>query len=87
MTVGGIPRTGVYNVDGVEETSGRIAVNLLDEAESDCGTRDQVTVNAARQTADLLVRAAPRELWPWCVAVALCLLSLEWLVWLRRNAA
>jgi hypothetical protein len=29
-------------------------------------------------------RAVPRELWPWLVAAAMCLLVIEWMVYLRK---
>jgi hypothetical protein len=87
VTLPAISRAGVYEVSGVAATSNRVAVNLLNELESDCRSRDKIVVNADRRVADTISGAVPRELWPWFVGAVLALLGIEWMMWLRRSVA
>jgi hypothetical protein len=79
-----LPRVGEYEVVGAEPPGDRVAVSSLSEVESDIRPRAEVTVNAARVLAAPPQDAAPRELWPWLLALAGLLLVGEWLVYCRQ---
>ncbi len=79
-----LQRVGLYEINGAEAPFERIAVNLLNEIESDIRPRRSITVNAHQAEAGAIRSAAPLALWPWLVAAALGLLVLEWIVYCRR---
>jgi hypothetical protein len=78
-------RAGAYRVTTPRGAGGAVAVDLLSPEESALETRDSIRV-AGEDVAALQPGRGPRELWPWLVAAALVLLSLEWFVnaWLMR---
>lgn len=74
---------------GVREVSGavprRIAVNVESDVESDVRPRNEaieVTARAAGMAGS--EQGGSREVWPWFVGAAVALLTLEWLLYLRR---
>ncbi len=77
-------RVGLYRVRGALPPMDRVAVSMLSDQESDIRPRRSVRVNATETTAGAVGDAAPLELWPALVAVALALLLLEWVVYCTR---
>ncbi len=79
-----LPRVGVYAVNGAARAD-RLAVNLVNQRESDIRGRNDLVVNSNRQSAGTVAKTAQREWWPWVVAAMLVILALEWLYWLSRT--
>ena len=77
-------RAGLYRVRGAVPPMDRVAVSMLSDQESDIRPRRSVRVNARETAAGAVGDAAPLELWPALVAVALVLLLLEWVVYCAR---
>ncbi len=76
---------GVYQVEGAEPPMSRIAVNLVNEMESDIRVRDEIEINAEDVSSLSAEEAGSRPLWPWALATALILLVLEWMVYVRKS--
>jgi hypothetical protein len=78
-------RAGVYRLAIGRQADALVAVNLMDERESDIAPADQLTctgqVIKAQQTQPAL---ANRELWPLLVALALAVVVLEWYVYCAK---
>ena len=85
-----IPRVGLYRArgsgaDAVPPPFDRLAVSLLNEAESDIRVREEVAVAAGGGVAAAgTVEGGYREVWPYFAMGALVLLMLEWLLYTRR---
>lgn len=77
-------QVGMYEVAGAAAPMQQIAVSMLSDIESDIRPRSELLVNAQSATGERGTRAVPRELWPWLVAVAMVLLAMEWMVYLRK---
>lgn len=77
-------QAGVYRVAGAAAPMQQVAVSVLSDVESDIRPRGELRVNAEVASGDDGSGAVPRELWPWLVAIALVLLMLEWVVYLRK---
>lgn len=77
-------RVGLYRVRGARPPMDRVAVSMLSDQESDIRPRRSVRVNAIETTAGAVGDAAPLELWPALVAIALALLLAEWVVYCMR---
>ena len=76
---------GVYETDQpVAAPWDRLAVNLVDAAESDLRPVDQLQVGTSPVRSDSESASIRREIWPWFVGAALVLLMFEWLVYTRR---
>lgn len=84
LTLPTFSRVGVLTVEGVEAPFDRLAINVMDAAESDIRPIDALRVNAERIRSASAGEIAPRELWPWFGTIALMLLVIEWLVYARR---
>jgi hypothetical protein len=74
---------------GVREVAGavprHVAVNVESEVESDLRPRsDAIEVTARAAGAAGAEQGGSREVWPWFVVAAIALLTLEWLLYLRR---
>ncbi len=82
-----LERVGLYQADGagtVPTAWERLAVNLLDEGESDLRPAEQLQVGTS--SAQVLAQDATvrREIWPWLAWAALAMLLIEWVVYTRR---
>lgn len=81
VSLGVLPRTGVWRSEQTEPPI--VAVDLMNAQESRLLTRSELSVGGTQaRRADEL--AGPRELWPWLIAGALALLTLEWFVYAQR---
>lgn len=80
---GDTTRVGIYEVTRGVETE-RFAVNLLDSRETAVTPADSLTIGRSEVTGQRGKMAQHRELWPWLVAAALAILSLEWWIYSRR---
>ncbi len=78
---------GVYRATG-ENFAQTFAVSLLSPAESNIAPvkdpRFRIADAAGGRTADAPRAPVRRELWPWIAAIALGILTIEWLVYHRR---
>jgi von Willebrand factor type A domain/Aerotolerance regulator N-terminal len=83
VSLGVLEHAGVYRVEGVPHADGTaapapsIAVNLLDETESSLAVADQLRVSG-QTVAGAGPGQEPLELWPYLVAAALVILTIEW---------
>ena len=75
---------GLYRVRGAQPPMDRVAVSMLSDQESDIRPRQSVRINARDTAAGAVGDAAPLELWPTLVAIALVLLLVEWVVYCAR---
>jgi len=76
-------RAGVYTVEG-QGFRQQFAVNLLSREESNTKPADQITIAGKPVTGSLAGVMANKEMWRWPVIIALCLITLEWIVFHRR---
>jgi hypothetical protein len=83
-SLGILEQAGVYQIAGAEGRAA-VAVNLLDETESEVAVRDSLRVSGQVVTG-AAGDGGPREIWAWLVLAALILLSVEWLInaWMMR---
>jgi len=79
VSLGVIPRVGVYTVTGADLR--HLAINLTDHHESLIAAQDEVRIAGRQVEAAGSVRARPREIWAWFVAAAGGLLIIEWFVY------
>ncbi len=80
----GVPvRSGIYT-----DTQGRpvLAVNLVSSRESALTTRDTVNI-AGRPVSSGTMGEGMREIWHWFVLMAALILTVEWLLFVRRMKA
>lgn len=81
-------QAGIYRFEGRRKEgpfTTRLAVNLLNEAESDIRPRDQVRLGSASIAAvDAHSQRVPREVWRWLALVGLGVMALEWFAYHRR---
>ncbi|MDX2114349.1 MAG: VWA domain-containing protein [Planctomycetota bacterium] len=84
VSVGALPRVGVYEVSGAREGDRVVPVNLLNERESRIESRESIELGPSALAAQSLSALAPRELWPWFVLGALLVLTAEWLLFAWR---
>lgn len=84
VSLGRLERAGVYRIDGAPAgPGGVVCINLLDETESAIRVEPAVEISgrpARPYTAD----SAPREIWPWFIAAAAVLLTIEWFLYAFR---
>ncbi len=76
-------KVGLYTTDPPIPQYEKIAVNLLDDTESNIEPTD-VAPGSAGQVAPAAPTGARKELWRWLVAAAIPLLLIEWWVYTRR---
>ncbi len=80
-------RVGLYRAQqDMSPPWDRLAVNLLDQDESDINPVEQIAVSASAssQGTHSSVTQIRRDLWPLCVVGALAFLMIEWVVYTRR---
>ncbi len=78
-------RAGLYRTDQPVASQWRqIAVNMLDEAESNPAARAQLPVRAGEGAMAEAEGETRREVWHWFVLLALALLMIEWYIYARR---
>lgn len=82
LSVGLLPRAGVYLVDGRAAIDRAAAVNLLDEVESQLASPGAVVV-AGRAIETSAAAVAQREVWHWFMLAAATLLTIEWFMYAR----
>lgn len=86
-TLPAFTRVGFYESDasaGIEAPMDRLAVNLLDELESDVRPADRLAVGSGVVQATAESSLIRREVWQWFAWAALGLLLVEWFVYTRR---
>jgi hypothetical protein len=85
VVYGRTERQGVYQVRvGTQEV--RIAVNLLDAAETQVQPRAELDFGRYGAVGASVVRSANLEVWRWFVVVGLGMMALEWWYYHRRTA-
>lgn len=81
ISLGILERAGIYRVVGMPEGTPAqdriIAINLLDQTESSLAVRQSLKVSG-QTVASTAGDSGPREIWPWLIAAALILLTIEW---------
>lgn len=86
-TLPAFTRVGFYESDssaGIDAPMDRLAVNLLDELESDVRPADRLAVGTGVVQATAESSLIRREVWQWFAWAALGLLLVEWFVYTRR---
>ena len=81
------PRVGFYEADtsaGIDAPMDRLAVNLLDELESDVRPAERIEVGTGVVQATAESSLIRREVWQWFAWAALGMLLIEWFVYTRR---
>jgi hypothetical protein len=85
--VGPLRQAGIWTVrwqeDG-EERSRPIAVALQDPREGRVGTLESLSIGMETVRGVQGGESARSALWPWLLLAALAVLTLEWLVYLRK---
>lgn len=85
FTVDAFPRVGLYETDAdVPTRYKQLAVNLLDDKESDPRVAEVLQIGTSGQTAQAQTVEIRKEIWPWFIWGALAVLLLEWMVYTRR---
>ncbi|MBC7834954.1 MAG: BatA domain-containing protein [Phycisphaerales bacterium] len=92
VSLGVVERVGVYQVAGAAPGHDLLPINLVNPGESSLLLRDRLPgAVSATPTASAPASAGPQhahiELWPWCVAAALALACLEWVLYAWRMRA
>ena len=85
LTVDAFPRAGLYTTE--EEISARykqLAVNLLDDEESDPRVAEVLEVGTSSQAVQQQAVEIRKEIWPWFAWGALAILLFEWGLYARR---
>ena len=77
-------RAGLYAIAGAASPFDRLAVNVFSDVESDIQPRAAVTVNAETAVGRAGSAIAAKPLWPWLAAVAIVLMTAEWLIYCLR---
>lgn len=94
---GPVKKTGMYTLSWNGQATAQdltvdgratrpIAVNLLDPAESDLGTKEELTLARGNPIKPSAETDLTRRLWPWLVLGALAVVLLEWFVYNRKVA-
>ncbi|MGQ0627325.1 MAG: vWA domain-containing protein [Phycisphaerales bacterium] len=84
VALGTLERAGLYRCTGARAEDAVLAVNLLDPAESALATADRLElggISVAGPQGGTSGGGGPREIWPFFVALALLLTTMEWLVY------
>ena len=84
VSIGVLPRAGVYRAEGAADADRLIPVNLLSPAASALRTADSVDIGGARIASGGAGGATPREVWPWFALGAIAVLTLEWALFAWR---
>jgi hypothetical protein len=85
--VGPLRQAGIWTVrwqEGGEERSRPIAVALQDPREGRVGTLESISLGLETVRGVQGGESARSALWPWLLLAALAVLTLEWLVYLRK---
>ena len=80
---GGTQNAGLYTVIRGEERY-VVAVNLADATESDIVPAQSLAFGRSTIEATQKPMQTTREVWPWFVVIALCVLQLEWWIYTKR---
>lgn len=75
---------GMYEAAWGADRRMRLAVNLLDERESDIRPATEIPVGEGRVTAQARPREVSREVWPWIALAVLVIAVLEWWAFHRK---
>jgi hypothetical protein len=87
ISLGHVPRAGVYVVRGGAATGDRgVAINVANATESLLASPASVMIDG-RPVASIQSGRGQREVWHWFVLAALGLLAVEWLVYAARVRA
>jgi hypothetical protein len=84
LVFGDTDSAGLYEANWGERHPYRFTVNLSDPEESNIAVRDAVQIGYETVKAERAAVKTRRELWPWFAGLALGVLILEWLLYLRR---
>ena len=85
LTVDAFPRVGLYETkEKISTRYKQLAVNLLDEDESDPRVAETLQIGTSSQQTVAQAVEVRKEIWPWFVWGALAVLLLEWMVYARR---
>lgn len=85
LTLDAFSRAGLYETDdAVPMRYRRLAVNLLDEDESDPRVAERLSIGTSALSGQAEAVEIRKEIWPWFVWGALALLLIEWVVYTRR---
>jgi hypothetical protein len=79
----GLVRAGTYAVSLVDPPDDLVAVNVASLTETDLRPRPVVSVRARETRSGLAESETPQDLWPWFVAAAGLLATVEWLLYAR----
>ena len=84
IVFGGTARQGTYRLRaGSNEVA--FCVNLLDAAESNTKTREELQFGKFNTVGAVEIKAASKETWRWIAAAALAVLMFEWWYYHRRT--
>ena len=84
VPLGRLERAGVYRIEGAPAgPGGLLCINLLDETESAIRVEPTVEISG-RPARPYTAESAPREIWPWFIAAAAALLTIEWFLYAIR---
>jgi hypothetical protein len=84
LVFGDADTIGLYEANWGERHPYRFAVNLFDQEESNIAVRESVRIGLEEVTAERASVKTRRELWPWFAGLALLVLILEWVLYIRR---
>ncbi len=85
VSIGPLPRAGVYRIEGAIEEDETLVVNLLDPTETALATSDDLRIAGRPTAATGAEEATPREIWQWFVLAAIILLIPEWILFAWRS--
>lgn len=85
VAIGALERAGLYRATGADPSQALLAVNLFNETESAIATADTVRIAGEDIRRGGVGQAAPREIWPLFVLIALALLVIEWVLFALRS--
>ena len=84
VSLGVLPRAGVYRVEGAAESDMVVPVNLLDGVSSSLATAEAVDIGGQAVRNGTGAGSAPREVWPWFALSAVAVLCMEWFLFAWR---
>jgi hypothetical protein len=84
VTIPGLPRAGLYSIEGAVESDRDLAVSVVSDVETDIRLRDSVPVASKSMKGTTGEGSGGRDIWPWLVMAALGIAVIEWIAWLWR---